>query len=234
MHAAEIAADLACGRVVIPMAAGVLSAWGLLVADVRRDAAQTILLQGNEIDLANLRRIYTAMTGRLLDELLASGFKKQQLSQKMAVDVRYAGQAFEVPVELPEEPSFDDAMKKLINERFHANYFRLYGHNDPEAETEWVTLRASLSAAIARPRIPTIERCSQPLEQRQLGSQTMTWHGRTCKAPVYERKALGLGDRFTGPALVVQPDSAIAVPPAVELVVENTGDISLLIGSPSR
>src|SRR5204863_798977 len=64
VHAAELGLDLGCRRVVIPPEAGVQSAWGLLVADARRDVSQALLSRADALDLPCLQRRDYALVDR--------------------------------------------------------------------------------------------------------------------------------------------------------------------------
>ncbi len=227
MHAAELARELHCPRVVIPPEAGVQSAWGLLVADARRDFSQTILgLQPNK-HLGELKRLFEAMAGRGTDELIQAGYEPARIESRLAVDVRYAGQAYEVTVEMPRRAEFDAAVVRRINELFHEQHQRLYGHSDNSAAVHWVTLRAVVTGPVVRPAVRQPAKPTQPLQRRRMGVQRMIWSGRAADAPVYRRGDLGAGDRFTGPALVVQDDASLALPPMAAMEVADTGDILL-------
>jgi N-methylhydantoinase A len=227
-HAAALAQELGCPKVVIPTEAGVQSAWGLLVADARRDFSRTILTRAEALDLHTLRQCYQALVDRGRQELRASGFRDDRVRDRLAVDARYAGQAFEVMVELPEPPAFDDGMVGRLNESFHESHQRLYGHSDPAAAVEWVTLRATVVGEVPRPAARTVAPARRPLEERRLAVRDMTWAGRRCQAALYDRPALGAGDHIIGPALIVQADSCTAVPPGTAVTVEPTGDLILL------
>ena len=229
MHAAELARELGCPRVIIPPEAGVQSAWGLLVADARRDFGDAIPNQPIDPDPALLRERYMAMAEGGQEELRAEGFSEQAVYSQLSVDARYAGQGYELTVSLPEPPSFDQAMITRIAELFHEEHLRRYGRSDPQAAVEWVTLRASVIGRVPRPQPPEVLARREPLEQRILKRQPMVWSGQSFDATVYERDRLGHGDRFTGPALVLQTDASLAVPPGVTALVEPTGDILLNI-----
>ena len=227
MHAAELALELGCRRVVVPPEAGVQSAWGLLVADARRDFGAAILSRDGELDLRGLRQCYEGMVDTGRQQLHAAGFTDDKIDHRLAIDVRYRGQAYELTVELPEPATFSDAMVQRIDALFHERHQALYGHSDTAAAVAWVTMRAKVVGQVPRPAPPEVSPVTTPLADRRLGMQTMTWAGHACEAPLYRRADLGRGDRLQGPALIVQDDSSIALPPGVQLTVEPTGDLVL-------
>ena len=226
-HAAERARELGCRRVVIPPEAGVQSALGLLVADARRDLSVALLRRADDLDLAEIRERYEELTERGRAELIAAGFAPEELDSRLAIDARYVGQAHELSVELGVPPDFTAAIALRIVEGFHAAHLQAHGHSDPTAEVEWVTLRVSVVAPVHRPSARTLPEVVSTLAERRVATIDMTWAGHPTEAPVYARTSLGVGDRFDGPALVIQDESTIAIPPDVTVTVEGSGDLIL-------
>jgi N-methylhydantoinase A/oxoprolinase/acetone carboxylase beta subunit len=119
LHAAAIAEELGIARIVVPRAAGVLSALGLAAADRRRDAARSVLLRGAELTDAALAE-------------LAGG------ADEVTWDVRYAGQSHELALRGVEPRA------GAVREAFGAAHEERYGYRDGEAEVELVTVRTAL------------------------------------------------------------------------------------------
>ena len=229
MHAADLARELGCRQVVIPPEAGVQSARGLLVADARRDFTSAMLSAEADLNLRELERRYADMRDQGMHELRDAGFQDNSMAARLGVDVRYAGQAYEVAVWLDEPAAFDDALRQQVNREFHRAHVRLHGHRDEGAAVEWVTLRASVTAGTTRPRRIELTPASEPLNDRQIDFQPMIWAGESRDAPVFARERLGSGDRIEGPALVIQDQTTLVVPPAASAHVQSTGDIVLEI-----
>lgn len=228
MHAAELAMEVGCSRVIIPPEAGVQSAWGVLVADARRDYSQTFQSKtGDAINLRQLQEDHARLLDRGISELAASGFSPDAIVHGMAIDVRYTGQAYELTIELPAGARPGEGLEADIANRFHAEHLRLYGHCDESAFIQYVALRVRVigqAPAVVR-RI--LAEAATPLEMRQLGWQAMIWQKQCVNAPVYERGSLAPGDHIIGPALITQQDSSTAVPPGVSVSVATTGDLVL-------
>ncbi len=227
MHAAELAAELGCARVIIPPEAGVQSAWGLLVSDCRRDASQTILCRADALDLPRLRRRFAALAATGERELREAGFSASRLKRRLSVDVRYVGQAYEVSVELRGRPDFSPEMVAELNRTFHKSHHRLYGHGDSRRPVEWVTLRAAVIAPVRRVAAPSVGSTRVPLAARRLATQPMTWAGRRSVCPVYHRSNLYRGDRIAGGALIVQAEATISIPPGTQAEIGRAGEIIL-------
>ena len=227
MHAADLARELGCRQVVIPPEAGVQSARGLLVADARRDYSAAMLSAEANLDFAEVERRYADMRNQGARELREAGFSA--VSARLGIDVRYVGQAYEVPVWLDEPATFDNELRQRVNRAFHGEHARLHGHRDENAAIEWVTLRASVTAATTRPRPTQLAPATEPLAQRAIGVQAMIWAGESRDAPVHARERLGRDDRLVGPALIIQDQTTLVVPPTTSAHVQSTGDIVLEI-----
>ncbi len=119
MHAAALADELEISRIVCPRASGVLSALGLIAAGHRRDTARTVLLSGDEI---NAERIASEVDA--LSEPLLAGMEGAEL--EVVYELRYRGQAFELPVPGPPRP--DPAR---LAEDFAREHEARYGYRDP-------------------------------------------------------------------------------------------------------
>ncbi len=139
MHAAAIAAELGIGRIICPRAGGVLSALGLCASDRRRDTVRTVLLEGE--------RLTAGRIAAAVDDLIASSDGLEGAVPSVVYEMRYAGQAFELPVPGPRDPDPEDLV-----ERFEQAHERLYGHRDPEGSVVLVHIRLALVVAGPRPR----------------------------------------------------------------------------------
>ena len=133
MHAAAIAEELGIERLLCPRASGVLSALGLLASDRRRDTARTVMLQRRGADGARGSR----RRSRRCATRSARGSPSPQV--EVTYELRYRGQAFELPVEGERAPGPGE-----LAERFAAEHERRYGYRDPEAEVDLVTVRLAL------------------------------------------------------------------------------------------
>ena len=143
MHAAAIAAELGIERILCPRAGGVLSALGLCASDRRRDTARTVMLAGEELS----RERIAAEVDELIAGLAGEGLEGAE--PEVVYEMRYAGQAFELPV-----PGPPDADPADLVERFEHAHEALYGHRDPEGERASSSTSAWRWSPPARARIP--------------------------------------------------------------------------------
>jgi N-methylhydantoinase A len=140
MHAAALASELEITRIVCPRASGVLSALGLIAAGHRRDTARTVLLAGDEI---SAKRIASEVEE--LSEPLLEGLRGAEL--EVVYELRYRGQAFELPVPGPARPD-----PEQLAEDFARQHEARYGYRDPEGRLELVTIRVAAVEPGPEPR----------------------------------------------------------------------------------
>lgn len=225
LHAADLAADLGLERVIVPRHPGAFSALGILLSDIVRDVAQSVLLPvpdahatqpGNRRHagrpfIRELAPLFAQLERRARQELarerLTSGAARQAVAERR-LDVRYAGQSYELSVPFTRD----------FRERFHREHERAYGHSSPERPLEIVNLRLRLIVATAKPDQAVARRQRrQPLGRDMRAAivkRKPVWFGKQAlDALLYDRERLPAGVEFAGPAIVVEYSSTTVVPP---------------------
>jgi N-methylhydantoinase A len=193
LHAAAIADELGMRRVIAPAASGVLSALGLAVSERRRDLVESVLLTG-----ASLTRAAVAEAVQRLGERGREELGEPSAELRATYELRYAGQAFELPVEAGLEPE-PDALRAAFD-RAHAER---YGYADHDVELELVTVRVAV--ALAGAEAPVAEATAAERRGTRRARFGDRWH---------EAAVLGAGAAaIEGPAIVELPGSTLVVPP---------------------
>jgi N-methylhydantoinase A len=205
LHAAEIAAELEIDRILCPRAGGVLSALGLCASDRRRDTTRTVMLAGEDF---SAKRVSAAV-----EELAADLGGDPDATPEVTYEMRYAGQAFELPVSGSTRPDPSD-----LAERFAAAHEQLYGHRDPDAEVVLVHIRLAMVSPGARPR-PT---ASAGTVER--GSRRIRFDGEWLETPVL-RGEPSAGTKAQGPVIFELPETTFVLPPGWHAEVDVAGTI---------
>ncbi len=205
LHACELADALSIRRILLPPQPGVLSALGLLMADVAYDTSLAA-----PADDAGLAALYARETERVLKVFAGEG-RGHPVVETFA-DMRYRGQSYELTV--PTDPARPDDARR----RFHARHARRYGYATPDAPVEIVTLRVRGTAPGAEAPLPRdAERAeaSATSGAAQVGETPVTLDtGEEAMAALYDRDRLRWGHAFEGPAVVVQYDATAFVAPS--------------------
>jgi N-methylhydantoinase A len=207
LHAASLAAELEIDRILCPRASGVLSALGLVASERRRDTARTVMLSGEDFTTASV----AAEVGALRDAI-AEGLEDAEVDA--TYDLRYRGQSFELPI--PGDPEPDPEALKAA---FEAEHERRYGHRDPEAEVELVTIRVALS----RPG-PQLEPRAASGRELVRSRRPARFGGEWLEADVL-RGEPPEGSHSEGPAILELPEATLVVPPGWSAEVDRHGTV---------
>ena len=229
MHAAALAKSAGIPTVLVPEQPGVLSAVGLVMADIRHDFVQTKVARGAALGGAHLEPLYAGLR-RLGDEALAKdGIAAEHRVFRRSADLRYAGQAYEVNVEVP-DGALDDAAVEAMRRRFHAMHKQLFAHNHPDKVVEFVSGRLTAIGLTSAPSILPRALTGgdvRPVERHRVYYEET---GAYVDTPVYERATLVPGCRIDGPAIVEQSDTTTIIHPGQRADVDPYGNLLVHTG----
>jgi N-methylhydantoinase A len=207
LHATDLARALGMTRVYVPPDPGLLSAWGVLAADVVRDYGRTLRLVAPE------ERVLTAAL-RTLTDGARRDLGRERARIETFLDVRYVGQSYELRV--PYGPGWRGAFDRL-----HA---RRFGHAHPARPVEVVTLRLRARVTGAPP--PPAARARRG-SGRPVARRTVVFDRKPRPAAVWRRVDLRPGRELRGPAVVCEYSATTVVPPDWRLHVDRVGGLVL-------
>jgi N-methylhydantoinase A len=230
LHAAMIARELRIGRVVIPIAPGHFSAFGMLVTDFRRDFVSTWFTPLAAASFGRMEEIYRAMEDEGRAAVRRSGIATANVTASRAADMRYVGQEHAVTFELPME-LFRNEDRAGIKRRFDATHDVRYGHAAEREPAEIVSLRSTVTGLLNKPRFEHIIAGSDaPPCEAARGSRPVSFDGRGfVSTPIFDRARLLAGNRLAGPALVEEHASTTVVFPGDALTVDEYGNLIIAI-----
>ncbi|MHB8576866.1 MAG: hydantoinase/oxoprolinase family protein, partial [Dehalococcoidia bacterium] len=217
IHACDLAEALRIPRVIIPPHPGVLSAFGMIVADVTRDYVMPVMSRIDGVELAGaliVRFGELETVGRA--ELAASRHDMAAAVVERSLDMRYAGQSYEVSVDAP-------TLKPADWERdFHEGHSRRYGHSHPSRPVEIVNARVRLRIPRQRPDVAPDAVAGGKAAPIGIAG---VWFGRRVRTPIFRRDALRPGASLSGPAIIVQMDTTTVVNPGWQLAADPVGNL---------
>lgn len=217
-HACALAAELGIETIVQHPLAGVLSAYGIGAAEVRKFGEQHVGRRWDERLPEVLAGVFDAMRGRLSAELVAEGVDPDRiLPPRRILEMRYAGQDATLSIAAPPDGDFPRS--------FEEEHRRRYGFVYQGRPIEVLSARMELGGAADRPAPPRLESSNQPPAPLKWTRSYMA--GRWLDAPVFDRASLRAGQRFDGPAVVVEPASTIVVEPGWSARATEAGDVVL-------
>jgi N-methylhydantoinase A len=231
LHAAMVARELRIARVVVPRAPGHFSAYGMLVADLRRDFVRTWFTPLAEASFSAMEAIYAEMEQRGRAAVRRSEVAVSAVAVQRAADMRYVGQEHAVTVELAAE-LFAAEDRDGIKRRFDAVHERRYGYSAPGEKAEIVSLRGAIAGLLRKPAFePIAAGGSEPPDAALRGARAVYFAeaGRRVDTPTYDRAALLAKNRIAGPALIEEYASTTVVHPGDVATVDAFGDLVIEI-----
>jgi N-methylhydantoinase A len=227
LHAAMVARELRIAKVIIPRAPGHFSAYGMLVADLRRDYVKTWFMPLAEALFPAMEETYAEMERRGRDAVKASRIAISGVAVQRAADMRYVGQEHAVTVELPVE-LFQNQDRDGIKQRFDAVHATRYGYSAPGEKAEIVSLRSATTGLLRKPAFEPIAKGEATAPSQAFrGTRPVyfTQGARHVDTPTYDRAELTAGHRIEGPALIEEHASTTVVHPGDVVTVDAFGDL---------
>jgi N-methylhydantoinase A/oxoprolinase/acetone carboxylase beta subunit len=213
MHACELADRLDLKTILVPRYAGVLSALGMLLADVTKDYSTSVLRAGSDISPNELRQRFAPLLRQARHDLRAEGFHSDRQSIEQLLDIRYIGQSYELGV-----PFLKD-----FRRRFDRRHARQYGYADPTRPIEIVNLRVKASGITEKPASPfsrAVRYRPKPSSRRQArfnrGMQLCDY---------YLWEELKPGAQNTGPSVVTGGEATVVIPPRFNFSMDGFGNL---------
>jgi N-methylhydantoinase A len=231
LHAARLAAELDIRRVLVPRNPGILCAMGLLLADLRADFAATRLLALSSAVISEIETIIADLRGHCAVWFAEAGIEADDRRVALSVDMRYAGQNYELSVPLPNSPVTRATIDGL-SVGFAAVHQRLYGFVADEEPMQLVTFRAEATGIVRKAEFRPSPDVGPDPRAAEFG-QREVWlkeAGGFVSCPLYDRDRLGAGNRIEGPAIVEQMDATTFLPPGAVATVDPYLNLIVQLG----
>ena len=226
LHAAFMAENLGIETILIPPNGGLLSAYGMLFADVVKDYSQTVLWQfeENSEDYSNLIEAlgtgFNALLARAEDEMKTEGFTPHQLKVNRSLDMRYEGQSYELNIScFTEKHARPNEIEALVEE-FHAAHLQRFGYARTGAPVEVVNLRLTAIGETDKPPIQSLSLADADASEAFTVQNPVVFEGEALPTGFYRREVLRPGNRIVGPAIVTEFSATTVVPPDFSAVVD--------------
>jgi N-methylhydantoinase A len=231
VHAFALAKRLGIRRILIPPAAGIASAFGLIVSPIAFDLVRTHRIALNGMEISKLEVLFSDMEAEgkaMVNRSEVAG----AVSVSRSLDLCYLGQGYAVNVALSREEGAV-LTPALIRKRFEETYERLYGRVYVDMEVELVNLRVvaqSPPPALTLGRDPAAQSTTEALKGSRAACSGA--EGRYVEHRVYDRYALARDAVIDGPAIVEERESTTIVGEGGRVTVDAYG--TLIISVPER
>ncbi len=212
VHASRIARDLGMAGVIVPLYPGVFSAMGLLISDVKHDYVQSRMAPIADLSCDSVEQMFARLEDEALADLRRDGFAADRIRLDRALDMRYAGQGYEITVECDAAALRDGGLAGLRS-RFDELHQSMFGHMAPEQAVEIVSYRLRGIGMVAAPAMPTYKPVGTPLSDALRTRRPVWFDGASLDCPIYQRERLDVGVALHGPAILDQFDCTTVVWP---------------------
>ncbi|HYZ64309.1 MAG TPA: hydantoinase/oxoprolinase family protein [Acetobacteraceae bacterium] len=221
LHAARLARELDISRILVPRNPGILCAMGLLLTDLRADFSTTRLRTLAAAALPELERAFADLAAQAQAWFDEEGIAPEARRIARTVDMRYAGQNYELPVPVP-DGRIGPATLDALAEGFAAAHKRMYGFIAEGEPVELVTFRVEATGLVRKAAFQPRPERGADAAGAIIGKREV-WlpeAGGFVACPVYDRDKLEAGNRIAGPAIIEQMDTTTVVLPGMSARVE--------------
>ena len=224
VHACELARELAIPSVIIPRFASTFCAFGALTTDVRHDYRRSFAYRVRDIDLQLLASMLAEMEGVGYSDLALEGIDGEQVAVVRQLDMRYAGQVYEVQVDVS-DLDWSHVQPDEIEELLHRQHEKEYTYRHEDGVAEVINATVTVIGRLPAVHLPTGRTGGSDAAHALSGERPMLFRGfegyESC--PVYAGPAMEPGNRVCGPAVVEEANTTIVVFPGFEMELTPSG-----------
>ncbi|MEX0273258.1 MAG: hydantoinase/oxoprolinase family protein [Flavobacteriaceae bacterium] len=229
MHGADLARELQVKELVVPPHAGVFSAFGMLMSDIRRDFIRTNVVTLTDDQRPLIQAIFDDIRETAIQSFKADDYGKDAIHFTYYADLRYAGQEHYVKVLLD---GFDrDTPLGAITDHFHKAHKKNYSF-DLDAPVELVNFHLVAEVAVEKPEFPKMEKTGAEIETARFDVREVDFDDLgTHPTPFYHRHMLEPDMQVTGPAVIAEKATTTVVPPDYVVQVDTYGNLLLTLSA---
>jgi N-methylhydantoinase A len=222
MHAGRIALDLGIPSVLIPLTPGVHSALGLLMSDVKHDYVRSKLVGLDDLDVRDINHMFGQLIDHARADLHSEGFQDEDIKIEPYMDLRYAGQGYELTVPCPMPPLTQHDLV-LMRGRFDTLHEQNSGHKAETEPVELVSLRLTSLGLVPQAKLSPGKITGRKVAEARTSERKVFFgkeHG-MLNTQIYDRDKLEPEHRIDGPAIVEQLDTTTVIHPEQEATVDE-------------
>ncbi|PWJ48517.1 hydantoinase/oxoprolinase family protein [Faecalicatena contorta] len=230
MHAAALAKELNIKKVIIPLAASVFSAWGMLMTDLRSDDIQTyqVKLENPDFDEINLE--WKKLKEKAYTDNEKKGIPKKDVYFQHYLDMRYVGQDHTVKVKVPNEDMSPENIGEFIK-AFHKEHEQNYSFRLEESGVEIVNMHLASFGKIEKTPIKEIAALPYSLKETVKEVRPVIFEeAGTLDTKIYDREKISPGMELEGPAIIEETSSSAVIYPGMKASIDKFGNILIETG----
>ncbi len=230
MHAAALARELNIKKIIIPLAASVFSAWGMLMTDLRSDDIQTFPVKLNNPDYNSINRKWRQMEEKAFEDNAEKGIGKENVYFIYYMDMRYEGQDHTVKVKVPDE-DIGAGNRDLFIEAFHREHEQNYSFRLEDSGIEIVNMHLASFGKVEKTPVKEMEARPCSLEETIIEVRPVIFEeSGKLDTVIYSRAKLSPGMVLSGPAVIEELSASTVIYPGMTAYIDKYGDIIIETG----
>jgi N-methylhydantoinase A len=196
--------------VIVPLYPGVYSAIGLIMSDVKHDYIQSRMTPISELSAQDVNGMFARLEEHAAAELHDDGFAADAVQIQRALDMRYAGQGYEITMPCGK---IAEGGLGALRRQFDEQHKSMFGHSAPEEPVEIVSYRVRGVGRVPGVEMPRFKREGLTLSDALRETRRARFDGEAIDCPVYQRERLDVALTLKGPAILDQFDCTTVIYP---------------------
>jgi len=217
LHAVELAKDLNIPAVIVPQNPGILSAFGMLMADVVKDYSITVMINASYQETTHIDVLFNKLIEKAKEELKHEPVER--IIFEKYLDMRYKGQSYEITI----------PFKKNFIDLFFKKHKQMYGYADDKKPIEIVNIRLKAIGITKKPSIKEEKKKKKFTSSAILNKLKIIYNQKEYETYIIDRNKLSYGNELPSPSIVVEYSSTTFIPPYAKAYVDKFKNLIIKI-----
>lgn len=223
MHGAYLAEELQMPEVVVPLNAGVFSAFGMLMSDLRRDYIRTDVMDLNEDKFSTLKDVFHEMKSEAVKAYERDAYQKEDIKFEYYLDLRYNGQEHSVKLGLAD---LGNLKMDEIESNFHQLHKKRYAFSLTDTKIEIVNYHLVAEVIVNKPVIAKVQAKGSTIKNALIATEKVDFdESGIHESSFFDRDKLEPGMTIEGPAIIVEQSTSTVVPPNHQFSIDDYANI---------
>ena len=224
MHAVDLAQELGVKKVVVPAAASVFSAWGMMMSDLRRDYFVTHLADLIDGAASNIEKAFSEVESQAISQFKSEGIEKKNIKFTRYGNFRYKNQEHTTEVKLS-DGKVSDKQISLIEDKFHKTYEHEYTYR-LEMPVELVGIHVVATTEVGKLTMKEMPNQTTDESEARKGKREVDYAlDGIHQAILYDGEKLMPGMKLIGPAIIEDSGATTVIHPGNKVYIDGYTNI---------
>ena len=228
LHAVALARSLGIGTVLVPPAAGVLSALGMLTTAIKHDFVRTRIALATDLTADGIREEFASIEDEALRVMEREGFRPDDVAVERWIEMRYRGQGFELAIR-PVDDQLLNRPALALGKAFHDAHEHRYGFAMREESVEIVNIGVTARGGLSEFRYSRLGQAATDVKAAQIDERPVRFEAGDEVARVFARDRLPCEANVQGPAIIEGEDSTTLVPVGATCRTDRAGALLITV-----